>query len=107
MNQSKKNLSLTIFLIFILFLLQFVAVPYAESVTYTYDNANRLIHEEDGTGTPNDYIYDNEGNLNQKIAGSEGMFLLSVLKSGTGSGTVTSSETPAPSINCGTVCSAS
>jgi YD repeat-containing protein len=107
MSQLKTNIRLTICFIFLVFIVQFVAVPFAESVTYTYDDANRLIHEEDGTGTSNEYIYDDDGNLNQKTAGSSGMFFLSVQKSGTGSGTVTSSETPAPYINCGTVCSAS
>jgi YD repeat-containing protein len=107
MSQLKTNIRLIICFIFLVFVLQFVAVPFAESVTYTYDDANRLIREEDGPGTSNEYIYDDDGNLNQKTAGSSGMFFLSVQKSGTGSGTVTSSETPAPYINCGTVCSAS
>jgi YD repeat-containing protein len=73
MNQSKKNLRLSIFIIFILFLLQFIAVPFAESVTYTYDDANRLIQEEDSTGTTNEYTYDDAGNLIQKNGGSGGI----------------------------------
>jgi YD repeat-containing protein len=107
MSQSKTNIRLAICFISLVFMMQFVAVPFAESVTFTYDNANRLIREGDGTGTVIDYIYDDDGNPNQKVAESGGMFVLSVLKSGAGSGTVTSSETPVPAINCGTICSAS
>ena len=73
MNQPKTNLSLAISLIFFVCMLQFVAVPSAESVTYTYDEANRLLLEEDGTGTVIEYIYDDEGNLTEKTLGSSGI----------------------------------
>src|SRR4030042_2482695 len=72
MSQSKTNLRLAICFILFVFILQFVAVPFAESVTYTYDDANRLIQEEDGTGTSNEYTYDDEGNLIQKNSDSGG-----------------------------------
>jgi YD repeat-containing protein len=68
MSQSKTHLRLAICLIFIVFILQSVAVPFAESVTYTYDDANRLIDGKDGTGTAIEYTYDDAGNLIQVSA---------------------------------------
>jgi YD repeat-containing protein len=66
MSQSRTKLKLTICFIFLTLIMQFVVLPSAESVTYTYDDANRLIREEDGTGPVIEYTYDNEGNLIQK-----------------------------------------
>jgi YD repeat-containing protein len=43
-------------------LLAFVAGSYAASITYTYDELNRLIRGEYADGTIIDYYYDEVGN---------------------------------------------
>ncbi len=77
------------------------------AVTYTYDDGNRLIREEDAGGMIIDYIYDENGRLLRKQVNSASRFLLSISKTGTGSGTVASTAPATPSIFCGTSCSAS
>jgi len=106
MSQLKINLKVSVCYILFAFIILSVAVPFVESTTFTYDDANRLIQEVDENGITFEYIYDEEGNLIQKNVNTAGLYILSVSKDGAGSGTVASSETPSPFINCGTVCSA-
>src|SRR3989304_3646197 len=106
MSQLKINLKVSVCCILFTFIILSVAVPFVESTTFTYDDANRLIQEVDENGITFEYIYDEEGNLIQKNVNTAGLYILSVSKDGAGSGTVASSETPSPFINCGTVCSA-
>src|SRR3990167_2556096 len=106
MIQLKINPKVSVCCILFAFIILSVAVPFVESTTFTYDDANRLIQEVDENGITFEYIYDEEGNLIQKNVNTAGLYILSVSKDGAVSGTVASSETPSPFINCGTVCSA-
>ena len=77
----------------------------AETIIYTYDSNGQLIKADYGNGNTITYTYDEAGNLISLIAtGTTQQNTLTVSKSGTGSGTVTSS--PA-GINCGSDCSES
>jgi YD repeat-containing protein len=88
-------------LMFCLFIAPYAA---ASTVSYTYDEAGRLIKADYGDGKTIEYTYDNAGNLLQKtITGQQapGQVTLTVQKAGDGTGTVTSS--PA-GIDCGADC---
>ena len=100
-----RKIFLKIWVLFFL-LLTLCAAPYAAAgtVTYTYDDASRLIKADYGNGKVITYTYDNAGNLLQRtVTGQQPpeQFTLTVQKDGTGTGTVTSN--PA-GIDCGADC---
>jgi len=85
---------------FVLFLTLTITPVFGGTVNYTYDDAGRLTKVEYENGMTIEYTYDNAGNLLQRVVSQEG-YILTVTKSGTGTGTVTSS--PA-GISCGEDC---
>ena len=97
--QKIKKLILTITALALIFTPFMTA--HAETATHTYDELNRLMKSEYSDGTTIIYDYDKIGNrtLNRKYYKPH---LLTVQKTGTGAGTITSS--PAR-INCGATCS--
>jgi YD repeat-containing protein len=80
-------------------------VPAAHAITYTYDANGRLTKADYGNGWSLTYAYDGTGNITTKavVAGVPD-YTLTVTRSGTGVGTVTSDPS---GINCGDTCSAS
>jgi hypothetical protein len=99
---SKGNTVFSILLVTTFIALASV-ITYAETVTHTYDDLNRLKRSEYSDGTVLIYDYDKIGNrtLKQKFYKPH---VLTVQKTGSGTGTVTSAPAPAR-INCGTACS--
>jgi YD repeat-containing protein len=87
-----------------LFLILTMAPVFAGTITYTYDDAGRLTKVDYGDGKTIEYTYDNAGNLLQRVVTETPEFTLTVVKSGAGSGTVTSSPS---GIDCGSDCSES
>ena len=81
-----------------------IAPVFAGTINYTYDDAGRLTKVEYENGMTVEYTYDNAGNLLQRVVSQKELegYVLTVTKSGTGTGTVTSS--PA-GISCGEDCS--
>ncbi|MEW5743938.1 MAG: chitobiase/beta-hexosaminidase C-terminal domain-containing protein [Nitrospirota bacterium] len=75
---------------------------HAEVIKYVYDDLNCLIRVEYG-GTAIEYIYDEVGNRTQKASSDIVQYALTVSKTGTGKGIVTTSPVAA-GINCGTDC---
>lgn len=103
MTKGTREMGITILILLVLL----CAASPAFAVTYTYDDGNRLIQEQDTNGLIIDYIYDDSGQLLRKQVSSASRFLLSVTKTGTGSGSVASTSPATPSISCGPACSAS
>lgn len=54
-------------IVFLTFLLFPIPPVFAGTITYTYDNAGRLIRADYGGGKVIEYFYDNAGNLTQRI----------------------------------------
>ena len=95
---------LILFAILAALLLCLQAPAGAGTVTYTYDEAGRLTKANYGSKVIT-YTYDSAGNvLEEKIGAPETGYDLTVAKSGTGGGTVTSSPS---GISCGSICTAS
>ncbi|GBC59402.1 hypothetical protein DENIS_0341 [Desulfonema ishimotonii] len=77
-------------------------VPALHAATYIYDELDRLVSVQYPTGQTIEYSYDETGNiLSITSSGAPPSHMLSVSKSGTGTGTITS--TPS-GINCGADC---
>jgi len=103
----KKAVLFTLALMSVIFFIPNFIV--ASNITYTYDGAGRLTKVDYGNGTSIQYTYDKAGNLLSSVVSGGGpppvtMYDLTITKTGTGSGTVTSSPS---GINCGSTCSAS
>jgi YD repeat-containing protein len=89
-------------LIALMLIIGLFAMGSAETITYTYDANGQLIGVDYGGGNTITYTYDEAGNiLTVTSTGTVQQYTLTVSKSGTGSGTVTSN--PA-GINCGNDC---
>ena len=80
-----------------------VDIGHAETVIYTYDANGQILSADYGGGNKITYTYDEAGNILTvtSTGTSPQQYTLSVSKSGTGSGTVTSNP---GGINCGNDC---
>lgn len=69
---SEDNKKVVFFAFALAFTIFMVAPVIAETVTYTYDDAGRLVKADYGNGTAIEYNYDNAGNLLERgITGEE------------------------------------
>ncbi|RLA94101.1 MAG: hypothetical protein DRG25_03235, partial [Deltaproteobacteria bacterium] len=100
-----KKLLAMMTLFFLLLFLQGTKDGKAGTITYTYDDAGRLIKEDFGDGNVIEYTYDNAGNILQKTVKTgqapPQQFTLTVQKGGNGTGKVTSIP---GGIDCGSDC---
>lgn len=84
-TETQSNHKILAGLLVLAFILLFSTLAIAAPVTYTYDDAGRLIRE-DGNGTAVEYIYDEVGNLLQRQVSVSSVTYIS--------GTVTSGGVP-------------
>lgn len=87
----QSNIKVFVGLCSFVFFLWSYLLSHAATITYTYDNLNRLTKVDYGNGVTEQYTYDAAGNRLTLVATGNPLFSLSITKAGTGSGTVTSS----------------
>ncbi len=108
LTRTLRKVSLYVTVIAVIGIALALCVPPAvaiASITYTYDANGRLTKADYGNGRSLTYTYDGAGNIITKaVVPSVPGYTLTVTKSGTGAGTVTSNS---PGIDCGDTCAAS